>query len=216
MQSHQLKFSKTAHYYTIGTASPQVEHLWICCHGYGQAANRFIYKFKEIENENTFVVAPEGLSRFYFGQTRHVGASWMTKSDRLVEIEDYCNWLDTIYDHFVPQMSANVKITFFGFSQGVATIFRWMHARKRPCDHIIAWAGMVPEDISYLEMTDYFDTKKIIRVIGTADEFLTPERLQSDNDLIESQKIKAELVRFEGKHVVDRATLREVADWVLG
>jgi predicted esterase len=216
MQSHQLKFSKTAHYYTIGTTSPEVEHLWICCHGYGQAANRFIYKFKEIENENTFVVAPEGLSRFYFGQTRHVGASWMTKSDRLVEIEDYCNWLDTIYDHFVPQMSANVKITFFGFSQGVATIFRWMHARKRPCDHIIAWAGMVPEDISYLEMTDYFDPKKIIRVIGTADEFLTPERLQSDNDLIESQKIKAKLVRFEGKHVVDRATLREVASQILG
>ena len=214
MQTHQIKFPKTAHYATIGTAGKHIKRLWICCHGYGQLVNRFINKFTEVDDDETFIVAPEGLSRFYFGGsfTGDVAASWMTRGDRLMEIEDYCNWLDAIYDMYVPQMSDDVEITVLGFSQGTATIFRWMHARQRPCHNVISWAGGVPEDISYLHLTDYFQSKRMINVYGLQDQFLTPKRLEFQRELAEGQQLKFEIVTFEGKHVIDRPTLRMVGE----
>src|ERR1051325_10016453 len=47
------------------------------------------------------LVAPEGLSRFYLSERateRRVGASWMTREDRLAEIADYLGYLDAVYD----------------------------------------------------------------------------------------------------------------------
>jgi hypothetical protein len=48
-------------------------------------------------------VAPEGLSRFYFeggfhGPGSKVGATWMTREDRLAKIEDYVGYLDALHD----------------------------------------------------------------------------------------------------------------------
>lgn len=210
-QSHRVKVQKTAHYYTIGTANAQTKRFWIACHGYGQAADRLIQKFEEIDDGTTFIVAPEGLSRFYFGGLKGiVGGSWMTKKDRLIEIEDYCNWLNWIYDHFRQQLPPDVEITFFGFSQGVATIFRWMHARQRDCHNIIIWAGAIPEDITFPHLKEYFATKTILNVYGNSDEFITPQKIEEQNQIAATQNIQREIIIFEGKHRVDRPTLRLV------
>jgi hypothetical protein len=58
-------------------------------HGYGQLAKTFIRRFEPIMDAQTLVVAPEGLSRFYWGGfDGPVVASWMTREDRLDEIAD--------------------------------------------------------------------------------------------------------------------------------
>ncbi len=210
--SHQITIPKTAHYSTIGTAGKHIKHLWIACHGYGQLAKKFINKFDAVSDENTFILAPEGLSRFYFGGsfTGSVASSWMTSGDRLVEIEDYCNWMDTIYDLFVPQMSDDVKITILGFSQGVATIFRWLHARQRVCDNVVIWAGRIPEDITYLHLKDYFSTKKIIYIYGINDPFIKEKMIKEQRQLAKEQALSFQMMTFEGKHVMDRPALKRV------
>ena len=92
MQTHQIKFPRTAHYYTHGAAPVDCQHLLFVLHGYGQLASKMIYKFDQLD-ANYLVVAPEGFSRFYWNEKRGiVGASWMTKLDRLEEIEDYSNY----------------------------------------------------------------------------------------------------------------------------
>ena len=89
MQSHKIKFPCTAHYYTIGTPSDKIKRVFFVLHGYGQLASQIIHKFDAVM-EDTLIVAPEGLSRFYWNESKGiVGASWMTKKDRLDEIEDY-------------------------------------------------------------------------------------------------------------------------------
>jgi hypothetical protein len=59
----------------------------------------FIQKFKELASENTLIVAPEALSRFYLnGFSGRVGATWMTKEARDTEILDYLNYLNKLLD----------------------------------------------------------------------------------------------------------------------
>ena len=88
MQQHTLNIQSTAHYYTLGTPGEHVKQFWIVCHGYAQLADEFLENFKLLENDHTLVVAPEGLNHFYRkGFDGPVGANWMTRRHRTVEIE---------------------------------------------------------------------------------------------------------------------------------
>src|SRR5438477_56805 len=82
-------------------------------------------------------VAPEGLSRFYLTESpaeRRVGASWMTREDRLHEIDDYVRYLDGVYGNVVPR---NARVTALGFSQGTATVCRWAGLGSSRIDRLI-------------------------------------------------------------------------------
>ena len=212
MEAHKFKFPRTAHYYTLGTASKQTKRFWIVCHGYGQLAKRFIYKFDSILEEDTFVLAPEGFSRFYFDRSSEfpVGASWMTKEDRLDEIEDYANLIQHYYDTYLPKMAEEVQINLLGFSQGCATQLRWIMEKLPRFDNLILWAGLVPEDLDYRPHKDYFSSKNIHFVYGTEDQFLNEERLAKHQKLIEEQKLAISVHTFKGPHRIDREKLKEI------
>ncbi|MCR9288806.1 MAG: phospholipase [Bacteroidetes bacterium] len=212
MQAHTIKVSKTAHYYTVGAPSKKIKQLWIAAHGYGQLAKKFIYKFEDFDDGETLVIAPDGLSRFYFVSKagRNPGSCWMTREDRLVEIEDYTTYLQTIYEQFVPQLHDEVQIILFGFSQGCATVCRWMMAKFPRFDHLVLWGGFMPEDIDYLPHLDYVQSKNPHFIYGDEDQFLTEERMKWYDDIIEKQKIQLKRTVFGGKHIVDRKELMKL------
>lgn len=203
MQEHQLKISKTAHYYTLGSPGPHIKKCWIVTHGYGQLASSFIQDFKVLEASDTLVIAPEGLSRFYWGGfVGPVVASWMTSKNRLDEIADYCQFLQQIYDQYIPQLAPDVQITLLGFSQGTATQCRWLH-RLRPHFHrLILWAGLLPDDLDFTPMSPYFAPKEIHFVYGTEDRFLDEKRLQWQRDFAKKNLIDLKISSFTGKHKV--------------
>src|SRR5690349_17842894 len=100
MQEHHISLSRTARYFTLGNSSSGVGEVWFACHGYGQLAGRFLAKLRVLDDGRRYLVAPEGLSRFYLSESpteRRVGASWMTREDRLAEIDDYVRYLDAVY-----------------------------------------------------------------------------------------------------------------------
>ncbi len=212
ISSHTIPVTKTAHFYTIGTPGKQVKYCWIACHGYGQLAKFFIRKFDVLAAENTFILAPEGLSRFYTeGLSGKVGASWMTKEDRLTEIADYANYLSILYDQFVPQLAEDVRIILFGFSQGSATQLRWMMHTFPRFDALVLWAGLVPEDLDYRPHAEYFANRDLHFVYGTKDPFITPERLSGHERLLAEQRLDFQVHTFDGAHTVDRETLKLLA-----
>src|SRR5947199_8460531 len=99
MQEHLFSTARSARYFTVGSPEGAAE-VWFVCHGYGQLAARFLERLRPIEAKRRCIVAPEGLSRFYLTETateRRVGASWMTREDRLHEIDDYVRYLDALY-----------------------------------------------------------------------------------------------------------------------
>lgn len=203
MQHHKLKVSKTAHYYTIGEPTERVKYFWIVAHGYGQLASRIIRKFEIFDTDEHFIFAPEALNRFYWKfQTNEVGASWMTKNDRLDEIEDYSDYLTGLYEHFTELLPKDVKIILFGFSQGCATQVRWILRGCPRFDCLILWGGLLPEDIDYQPFGDYFSTKKLFFVVGNNDEFINQNRIDWHLDFAKKHHLNMDYILFEGKHEV--------------
>ncbi|MHC2990275.1 phospholipase/carboxylesterase, partial [Pontibacter sp. HJ8] len=150
MQENKLIVPRTARYYTLGTPSAHTRQLWIVCHGYGQLARYFLRHFAVLDDGATMVVAPEGLSRFYLdGFSGRVGATWMTKEDRLSEIDDQATYLNLLLQELLSQIPADVRVTVLGFSQGGATVSRWLASGNVPVHRLILWAASFPEDIDF-------------------------------------------------------------------
>ena len=93
IREHQISIKKTAKVYTLGNITT-AKHVIVVLHGYGQLAKYFINKFKPLVDDDYYIIAPEGLSKFYLnGHSGRVGASWMTKEDRQIEINDQIEYL---------------------------------------------------------------------------------------------------------------------------
>src|SRR5689334_22318965 len=97
LQDHHIVVPRTARYVTLGDGA--AEEIWFVLHGYSQLARHFVRWFEPAGRPGRLIVAPEALSRAYFeeaGGMRRVGASWMTKEDRIAEIDDYVTYLDRV------------------------------------------------------------------------------------------------------------------------
>ncbi|MFQ5551006.1 MAG: hypothetical protein ACE5FJ_07200, partial [Gemmatimonadales bacterium] len=105
LSEHHITVQKSARFYTIGTTGMNIRRVWIVCHGYSQLAGQFIRYFGVLDDGANYVVAPEGLNLFYLNRfaaerdtARKVGATWMTREDRLTAIDDYISFLSNVHD----------------------------------------------------------------------------------------------------------------------
>jgi predicted esterase len=205
MQEHHFSTSRSGRYFTLGSPEHAAD-LWFVCHGYGQLAARFLERFRPLEAEGRCIVAPEGLSRFYLTESpteRRVGASWMTREDRLHEIDDYVRYLDGVYAKIVLR---NARVTVLGFSQGTATASRWTALGSSRVDRLIVWGGEIPPDLDLKRLR----VPSLTLVYGTRDEFFTPKIVAATESRLREHKIPYELVPFDGGHEIDEATLRRL------
>ncbi len=208
IQQDKLSVTRTAQVYTYGH-KVNAKVAVIVCHGYAHLANRIIQKFNNLNEDDIYVVAPQGLSVFYWkGMNEDPVASWMTSKDRLDEIEDFSNYLSTVYQHYLSDFSG--KIVLMGFSQGCATVWRWQ--KKYPVQYncMINWSGWIPEDIDLSNALDHLSSPKVHVVVGNQDQYLTEERIVEMKKVISRNNIPAIHHRFEGKHQVDRRLLESI------
>ncbi|TGE20100.1 alpha/beta hydrolase [Hymenobacter elongatus] len=210
-EEHQLTVSRTARYYQSGQLTAATRHVWFVCHGYGQLAGYFIRHFHILTRHHpeTVVVAPEGLSRFYLNGTGgRIGATWMTREDRLAEIEDYIAFLNQLADTTLAACAADVRVTVLGFSQGAATVSRWLaRAHFRPL-RLILWAGAFPADMDFTVATHLVHQFPIVLVCGDQDEFISAAELAKQQAFLQRLGVEPELIYFAGKHELNAATLQ--------
>ena len=96
-EAHHFTVPRTARYWTAGPPPTEALGTLYVLHGYGQLAQFFVRKFQAAADSGWHVVAPEGGHRFYLkGTSGRVGASWMTREDRLSDIDDYVAFLDAL------------------------------------------------------------------------------------------------------------------------
>ncbi len=219
---HHISVTRTARYFTLGEASPKTTEVWFACHGYGQLAEYFIRHFAGLANENRLIVAPEGLSRFYVKEWTRVGATWMTREDRVSEIQDYVAYLDLLYSQVFESLSRqgvprdSVKIVFFAFSQGVTTMCRWLtlgqQIRTSPDDRLILWAGGAPMEMDWEHHKTLFQGLKPLFVYGNNDEFITGEAIQKQRDLWAQHQIECRFVEFDGEHKIEQDVLKRIVE----
>lgn len=211
MIENRVKFEFEARYFQEGPLSKGTKKLIFVLHGHGQLAQFFIKRFSSLATDDTCIIAPEGLNRYYIqGFSGRVGSTWMTKEDRLTDISNYISFLNQVYNQIKDHISEDVSISILGFSQGAATASRW--AANAPFDFhkLILWAGLFPPDINFDDATVKFKDKSIIYVYGTKDVYITEERLMEMGELSRKLNVNPTVIKFPGPHEIDQNVLSQI------
>ncbi|GGD69612.1 esterase [Emticicia aquatilis] len=213
MTEHQIKVERTARYYTLGELNENTKTIWFVVHGYGQLSQYFIKKFASIVDNQTFIVAPEAPSRFYLGEDfKRVGASWMTRELRQSEIDDNNDYLNALYDSLLKDHDLNnISINILGFSQGCATVCRWLDTGQIKCNRLLLWAGFFSNGIREVIEPEKLKDVETYYIYGDKDEFLVayPEITEKFMATM-IQDFNPKVIRFDGKHTVDEPTLKSI------
>ncbi|MFA7380589.1 MAG: phospholipase [Bacteroidia bacterium] len=207
MNIHHLSVSKTARYVSLGELNQHTTEVWIVLHGYAQLATDFIQEFKALDNGSRYIVAPEGLNRFYAkGFGGKPAATWMTSEDREKEIPDYINYLDTLYEH-LGLGNLKAKVVVLGFSQGVATASRWLNATVHAVNHWVICSGEIGLEFQQEPTTQLIGIPKTY-ITGDIDPFIDAEKHTRYKELMD--KMGAETLVFTGGHHIHAESLSKV------
>lgn len=211
IKTHHIVTSKTARYTAYGELSSKTKYFWFVLHGSNMLSEQMLYKFKDFDPETHFVIAPEGLSRFYVnGFGGEVVASWMTKRDRLEEIHDFSVYCSTLYDTYVQKLPESCKTIIMGFSQGGVTAMRWLHHLDVTVDFLIPYACWIPEDIDY--STAKTDWNKICKILtyGSEDQFLNEKKIIEIQEICKAGNLDFHNEIYAGDHRVDKKQLKKI------
>jgi pimeloyl-ACP methyl ester carboxylesterase len=228
---HHIAVRRTARFCTLGPAD--AADVWIVLHGYAQLARYFIRSFAPIDDGSRLIVAPEALNRYYVDRPpgthaadAHVGATWMTREDRALEIDDYVGYLDTLAAHVLNDgahagsapvtvaraagaASVTRRVTVLGFSQGAATASRWAARGSTRVDRLILWGAGTAHDLT--PAPDLFRGAELSIAVGRDDTHVSEERISAEHERLRSAGLHSELIRYDGGHRIDAYTLRRLA-----
>lgn len=197
---------RTARYHVLGEPHAAAE-VWIVIHGYGQLARYFLSRFAGLE-KGRYIVAPEGLGRFYLDeQHTRVGATWMTREDRLHEIEDHVAYLDTLCASLRSEVPPTARFHALGFSQGVATLARWAALGNTALDRMVFWGGQLPPDLDGDRARDRLSKSKILLVHGEQDTLVPLEVLERNQRALLALGSESTAWTWHGGHAIDATVL---------
>lgn len=209
----QVSLSIQAPYFFIGELTENTRHIWVACHGHGQLARYFMKRFDVLDLQQHYLIAPQGLDRFYMDNYTRIGASWTTRENREMHIENQLNYLDAVFDAETTDVDwSTVKLHLLGFSQGVSAITRWAASRNILFDSLTLWAGGFPSELAKDQWAFVKSTAQIFALTGRQDEYLTEEKLTEQKNLLSAVFENCEFILFEGKHEMNREVLAALVE----
>jgi hypothetical protein len=99
MPEHEISFPVTKSYSTSNTLTAKTKNIWFVCHGLGYLSRYFIKHFHHLEKDKNYIIAPQAPSKFYRDKSyTKVGACWLTKEERDLEMENILRFFNAIYE----------------------------------------------------------------------------------------------------------------------
>lgn len=208
---HFIKTEKTAVVTSLGNSNAP-ETIWLILHGYGQLVENFQRDFQIFDLNKNYFVFPNALNHFYIkGGKGDVGASWMTKYFRENDINDNNQYLDKVYQTFIqPHLKGKTNFYTLGFSQGAASLVRWLSMQNIQPDNIILWGAVFPPDI---EKDIYLQRLKQLNwyyIIGNQDEFISLEERKKQKLFFEQNAFKLQWIEYSGGHFLQSSLLKNI------
>jgi predicted esterase len=217
LHEHHLTVERTARYYTIEPAEAGPREVWFVLHGYGQLAERFLRPFEGLGDGTRMFVAPEALARFYLHPdppptgVGHIGASWMTREDRLSEIGDNVAYLDALARHIFRRVEREtVLLRVVGFSQGAFAAARWAAQGTTSVDQLVLWGGSLPPELDVRE-TPNLSRLPVLIVWGDGDKYYDATKVAHDERRLTDAGIACRVITFAGGHQLSRELLQRIA-----
>jgi predicted esterase len=188
-----------------------VTEAWYLLHGYRQLARRLLRRFGSLAAPHRLVVAPEGLSRFYLdapdrvhGQQDPVGASWMTREDREMEIRDYLRYLDRTAATL--EGGASLARTVLGFSQGAHTAARWAVMGRWTPDRLVLWGAGFPSDLP-ADAPERLRGVEIVLVRGETDGLRRRDEEEREEAWLAAAALPCQVMTHSGGHEISPQVL---------
>ena len=211
MREHHTQFQLKAPYYTLNELTEETKRIWLVCHGYGQLSRFFLRKFSVLDAADNYLIFPQGLSKFYLPGHQRVGATWMTKEDRLTEIDNQYAYLDQVLRDELGEDLSAYEFNFFGFSQGVATILRYAVYKKIPVKKLLLWAGGMPLELRKEDFGFLTEDSHVHILLGDQDQYYTSEAYQQQlNKAREMMGNDVQFTIFNGGHEIESDVLMQL------
>lgn len=211
MQKHFLTVPKTARYFTQGDLTENTQYIWIVIHGYAQTADSFLNSFEILGHEH-FIIAPEGLNKFYSrGFSGSPVASWMTSLERENEIIDYNNYLNQLAESLNLQSYSNAKIVLLGFSQGVSTQTRFLAQAGLNFDFSVMIAGEIGKEFQE-HLPAKLSNIKSLYLVGNQENIIKLEKIEFHQQLFKNSNCSFK--NFEGNHEVNENAVNAILNWI--
>jgi predicted esterase len=203
---------RTARYFSRESDPKTVDNVWIMFHGYGQSAYHFLLNFKDFNPSNSALIAPEGLSKYYLnGLDGRVGASWMTKENREMEIQDQLHLVDNLLGDLTQKgvLKEGTKLHLLGFSQGAAVACRWYQYTHRKVENLVLWGAGLPIETDAKMAQKYNECNTTI-VLGSEDEFIKQERLVQYYQTLADLQFRHNVITYKGGHRMEKEGLEKL------
>ena len=202
MIKKSISIAKKARYFQLGASSKSISRIFIVLHGYAMLSEFFIQKFRNLDDGNTLIIAPEALNRFYIDANYgRVGASWMTKDERESDILENIEYLNSLIKIVYEEIGhKNFKLNILGFSQGGATACRWIFSSQMKVDNLILWAGDIPKDTLLEKNKKKWNSFDTHLVMGKQDHLINDKMKAKFLSLILDYKLDYKLTEYEGDH----------------
>ena len=183
--------------YLLRPAAGTPAGVLIGFHGYGESAAPHLEAMLEISGIESWTVASiQGLHPFYT-RSGEVVASWMTKLDREVAIDDNIAYVRSAVGEILASAGIEGPLVYAGFSQGVAMIYRAASEAGHACHGLIALAGDVPPELAERDLTGF---PRVLIGRGASDSWYSEERLTADVQLLRGKGVEVDFERFDGGH----------------
>ncbi|MFT4669794.1 MAG: putative esterase [Flavobacteriaceae bacterium] len=208
----QVSYTTTNTYHTLNKYTAKTKNVWLIFHGMGYLSRYFIQHFSRLDATENFIVAPQAPSKYYQGKNfKHVGASWLTRENTLLETENVLAYIDQIFE--TEKLSEASNLIVLGYSQGVSIATRWLASRKINCEHLVLHSGGIPKELTQ-ESFEYMPASTAVTYLyGADDQYINEARITEEelkgNNLF-GKRLNIEV--FEGIHEVNREFLLELSN----
>jgi predicted esterase len=172
--------------------------LLVGFHGYAEDARAGLERLRAIPGAESWrLVSIQGLHRFYQRRTNEVVASWMTRQDRDLAVEDNLAYVTRVIDAVAREWVCEPTVVFAGFSQGVAMAFRaGVHGADLVAG-IIAVGGDVPPEI---DRSILARVRAVLLCRGRHDKWYSAEVFAKDQQRLDEAGVRTSVLEFPGGH----------------
>jgi len=212
MHEYPVAYTQQSHFVTSHAPTGLETEIWLILHGYGQLSEFFIRKFRPVFDASRLIVAAEGIHRGYReGFSGRVGANWMTKHRRETDIENGMRYLDAVVDAVMNYYEVFPTINAFGFSQGAATVSRWVAHTALPVEKMVLWGGGLAHELDENVMREVAKGLDVTLVAGDKDPFIPGEVLEEQFERMGKFSFRNLQKRtFDGAHDLNERLLVEI------
>ena len=195
----QVSYTTVKTYETMNELGVNTKNIWFLFHGIGYLSRYFLKHFNGLAKDENYFIAPQAPSKYYLNnEYKNVGASWLTKEETELEIENLLAYLDQVH---LAENSPEKQLVVFGYSQGVSIAARWVARRKVPCKKLIFYAGGLPNELNAEDFEFLGDQTDIVMIYGDEDPYLIPKRLDGEKEKLNLLfGGRARTVVFKGGH----------------